>query len=53
MIYNVLKSAPESSLNGTTVLNAVALLKGADILRVHDVKQASECIQLIDKIKLN
>jgi dihydropteroate synthase len=53
MIYNVLKSAPESALNGTTVLNAVALLKGADILRVHDVKQASECIQLIDKIKLN
>ncbi len=50
MIYKVLKGSPESSLNGTTALNAVALLKGADILRVHDVKQAFECIQLIDKL---
>jgi len=52
MIYNILKGAPESSLNGTTVVNTLALLKGADILRVHDVKQAHECIQLIDKIEL-
>lgn len=52
MIYNVLKGAPESSLNGTTVINSLALIKGADILRVHDVRQAHECIQLIDKIKL-
>ncbi len=51
MIYNVLKSAPQSALNGTTVINAVSLLKGADILRVHDVKQAYECIQLIDRLK--
>jgi len=51
MIYNVLNGAPESSLNGTTVINSLALIKGADILRVHDVKQAHECIQLIDKIK--
>lgn len=51
MIYKVLNGAPESSLNGTTALNALALLEGADILRVHDVKQASECIQLIDRIK--
>ena len=50
MIYNVLKGSPESSLNGTTALNALALFKGADILRVHDVKQAYECIQLIDKL---
>lgn len=51
MIYKVLNGAPESSLNGTTAMNAVALFQGADILRVHDVKQASECIQLIDRIK--
>jgi len=51
MIYKVLKGAPETSLNGTTVVNTLALLKGADILRVHDVKQVNECIQLIDKIK--
>ncbi len=51
MIYNVLKGAPESSLNGTSILNTVALMKGADILRVHDVKQAHECIQLIERIK--
>jgi dihydropteroate synthase len=51
MIYQVLKGAPESSLNGTTVINTIALLKGADILRVHDVKQACECIQLINKLK--
>jgi dihydropteroate synthase len=50
MIYNVLKGVPESSLNGTSVVNTLALLRGADILRVHDVKQANECIQLIDKI---
>ncbi len=52
MIYKVLNSAPESSLNGTTALNAVALLKGADIIRVHDVKQAFECVKMIEKIKL-
>lgn len=51
MIYHVLKNAPESALNGTTVINAVSLMKGADILRVHDVKQALECIQLIDRLK--
>jgi len=52
MIYNVINGAPESSLNGTTVINSLALIKGADILRVHDVRQAHECIQLIDHIKL-
>lgn len=51
MIYNVLNGVPESSLNGTTVLNTAALLNGANILRVHDVRQASECIQLNNKIK--
>ncbi len=48
MIYKVLKGAPESALNGTSVLHAVALMKGAGMLRVHDVRQARECIQLIN-----
>lgn len=51
MIYKVLNGAPESSLNGTTILNAAALMNGAAILRVHDVKQARECIQLFEKLK--
>jgi dihydropteroate synthase len=51
MIYNVLMGAPESSLNGTSVLNAAALINGAGILRVHDVKQAFECIRLIERLK--
>lgn len=46
MIYNPLKTQPVSALNGTTVLNTIALLKGAKILRVHDVKEAVEAIQL-------
>lgn len=50
MIWRTLKTKPESALNGTTVLNTLALLKGASILRVHDVKEAKEVIQLIDKI---
>ncbi|MDV7402580.1 dihydropteroate synthase, partial [Arthrospira platensis SPKY1] len=40
MIYKYLNTQPEDALNGTTVLNSVALLKGANILRVHDVKEA-------------
>ncbi len=47
MIYKSLDSTPEEALNGTTVLNTVALIKGASILRVHDVKEANECIKLI------
>lgn len=46
MIYKKLKTTPEESLNGTTVLNTLALNNGASILRVHDVKEAKECIQL-------
>jgi len=46
MIYNVLKTSPKHALNGTSVLNTIALLKGASILRVHDVKEAIECIKL-------
>ena len=47
-IYKTLKISAEKSLNGTTVLNTIALLKGASILRVHDVKEAKETITLYD-----
>ena len=46
MIYKVLDSTPEEALNGTTVLNTLALERGAKILRVHDVKEAEETITL-------
>ena len=49
MIYKTLKTSAENSLNGTTCLNSIALMKGANILRVHDVKQAKECIILCEK----
>ena len=45
-IYKVLKTVPEESLNGTTVLNTIALVNGASILRVHDVKEAKEAIKI-------
>ena len=51
MIYKVLESSPQEALNGTSVLNAIALQKGAKILRVHDVKEAVECIKLVSKLK--
>ncbi len=47
MIYQSLKTNAKESLNGTTVLNTVSLIKGASILRVHDVKEANECVKLI------
>jgi dihydropteroate synthase len=47
MIYKTLKIEPKDALNGTTVLNTIALLKGANILRVHDVKEAIETITLV------
>ena len=50
MIYNMLGSNPEGALNGTSVLNTIALLKGANILRVHDVKAAAEVVQIVKKI---
>ena len=50
MIYKSLKTTPKDALNGTTVLHSIALLKGANILRVHDVKEAKECITLIQKL---
>src|SRR5690606_11732578 len=50
MIYKSLGITPDEALNGTTILNSISLLKGAHILRVHDVKEAMECIQLTSKI---
>ena len=48
MIYNVLQTQPDNALNGTTALNTLAILNGASILRVHDVKEAVEAIKLVD-----
>lgn len=50
MINKVLNTNPSESLNGTTVLNTIALLKGASILRVHDVKEAMEAIKLVNAL---
>ena len=50
MIYKTLNSNAEMALNGTTVLNTIALTKGAKILRVHDVKEAVECVTLFNKL---
>jgi dihydropteroate synthase len=50
MIYKVLETAPEETLNGTTFLHAFCLQKGANILRVHDVKEAVECVSLIRQL---
>ncbi len=46
MIRDILKCSPEESLNGTTVLNTLALTKGANILRVHDIKESVEAVKL-------
>lgn len=51
MIWKTLGTDPEGSENGTTVLNTVALLRGADILRVHDVRAAHECVTLIEAMR--
>ncbi len=51
MIYKLLDISAQESLNGTSVLNACSLLSGADILRVHDVKEAVECVKIVEKIK--
>ena len=50
MIYKTLETEPDFALNGTTVLNTIALQKGAKILRVHDVKEAIETIKLVGKL---
>jgi dihydropteroate synthase len=51
MIWKTLGITPEEALNGTSVLNTVALMNGADILRVHDVKEAVQAVKLVEKLK--
>ena len=46
MIYRLLDCQPDEAMNGTTVLNTIALMKGASILRVHDVREAVECVRI-------
>lgn len=53
MIYRPLDITPQTAINGTTILNTFALLHGANILRVHDVKEAVEAVKIIDLIKQN
>jgi len=53
MIYNLLDTTADNALNGTTITNTMALLNGANILRVHDVKQAIECIKITTFAKNN
>ena len=51
MIYRLLETSPVEALNGTTFLNTIALMKGASILRVHDVKEAVEIVKMYDRIR--
>ena len=51
MIYRLLRGNPEQALNGTTALNTIALMKGASILRVHDVSEAVECVRLVAAVR--
>ena len=51
MIYKLFGCTPNESLNGTTALHTIALMKGASILRVHDVKEAVECCKIVSRIK--
>lgn len=50
MIYRLLDITPEEALNGTSILNTIALMKGADILRVHDVREAVEAVKITGKL---
>ena len=49
MIYKFFETTPQEALNGTSVLNTISLIKGANLLRVHDVKEAVECVKLYTK----
>ena len=51
MIWRTLGITPDQALNGTTTLNTLALMRGASILRVHDVKEAVECVRLVAELK--
>jgi len=51
MIFKTLECTPNESLNGTSVINTISLMKGASILRVHDVKEAAEVIKIVNKME--
>ena len=51
MIYKLLGGTPFEALNGTTALNTISLLKGANILRVHDVKEAVETVKIVEAMQ--
>ena len=51
MIFKLIGGDPTTSLNGTTVLHTISLIKGANILRVHDVKEAAECVAIFERLK--
>lgn len=51
MIYKLFDQTPQESLNGTTAINMIALMQGADILRVHDIKAAKECVEIYNKTR--
>lgn len=53
MVYKLLDTTPDEALNGTTALHTIALLKGANILRVHDVKAARETIRIVETLNEN
>ncbi|MDD4636268.1 MAG: dihydropteroate synthase [Bacteroidales bacterium] len=53
MIYKLLDTDPQGSLNGTTVLNTVSLQKGANIIRVHDVREAVEAVRIVSELRKN
>ena len=53
MIYKTLNTTPEESLNSTTILNTICILKGVNMLRVHDVKEAKEIIKMINLVEQN
>lgn len=52
MIFKLIGGDPTTSLNGTTILNTISLLKGANILRVHDVKEAVEVVKICKQLYL-
>jgi dihydropteroate synthase len=51
MIWKTLDISVDEALNGTTTLNAIAIFNGADILRVHDVREAVQTVNLIEKLR--
>ena len=52
MIYKTLDTTPDKALNGSTILHTISLLKGANILRTHDVLEAVECVKIIRQLNL-